>query len=115
MAAHNLDYQYSPVSTIFKQYVGASTQVFPFGDIATAFIGPRILPNYDLKPHRQNSFELGAELKFLKSRIGIDFNYYNSATKNQLIPLDVVIPTEYFPKCVNVGLVRNTGVEIALN
>lgn len=115
LGAYNLDYQYSPVSTVFMQYVGASTQVFPFGPISTAFTGPRILPNADLKPQRQNSFEVGTELKFLNSRIGLDFNYYNSATKDQLIPLDVAISTGYFAKYVNVGLVRNKGVEIALN
>lgn len=115
LPAFQLDYQYSPVSTVFMQYVGGSTTVFPFGPISTAFTGPRILPNYELKPQRQNSFDFGTELKFFKNRIGLDFNFYNNETKNQLIPIDVAISTGYFAKYVNVGLVRNRGVEIGLN
>lgn len=114
MDAYQLDYQYTPVSQVFIQYHG-NTNIFPIGPIATAFTGPRILPNYDLVPQRQNSFEIGAELSFLQNRIGVDFNYYNTATKDQLIPIDVAISTGYFSKYVNVGLVRNKGVEVALN
>lgn len=115
LGAYNLDYQYTPVSTVFMQYIGASTNVFPFGPISTAFSGPRILPNSDLRPQRQNAFEIGAELKLLDNRVNVDVNYYNSATKDQLIPIDVAISTGYFAKYVNVGLVRNKGVEVALN
>ncbi|TYR37559.1 SusC/RagA family TonB-linked outer membrane protein [Sphingobacterium phlebotomi] len=114
MDAYQLDYQYTPVSQVFLQFHGNSN-IFPFGPIETAFTGPRILPNYDLVPQRQNSFEIGAELSFLQNRIGVDFNYYNSATKDQLIPIDVAISTGYFSKYVNVGLVRNKGIEVAFN
>src|SRR5690606_126465 len=97
------DYQYDPVSTVFMQFVGSSTTVFPFGDIATAFAGPRTLPNFDLKPQRQNSFELGADLRMLNNRLNLDFNYYNTVTKDQLIPIDVAISSGYFAKWVNLG------------
>jgi len=115
LTPYQLDYQYNPVSTVFMQYVGSATTVFPFSDIATAFTGPRILPNFELKPQRQNSFEIGAELKFFGSSVGLDVNYYNSGTKDQLIPIDVAISTGYFAKWVNVGLVRNKGVEVGLD
>lgn len=112
---YQLDYQYDPVSTVFMQYVGSQTTVFPFSDIATAFTGPRILPNASLKPQRQNSFEVGADLRFLNSRVNLDFNYYNTVTRDQLIPVDVAISTGYFAKWVNVGAIRNKGVEVLLN
>jgi len=115
LAAYNLDYQYSPVSTVFLQYVSSTATVFPAGPIETAFTGPRILPNADLKPQKQNSYEFGAELKFLQNRIGLDFTYYNTVTRNQLIPIDIAISTGYFSKYVNVGAVKNTGIEVALN
>jgi len=115
LAAYNLDYQYTPISTVFLQYVSSTATVFPAGPIETAFTGPRILPNNTLKPQKQNSYEFGTELRFLKNRIGLDFSYYHTVTRNQLIPIDIAISTGYFAKYVNVGAVKNTGVEIALN
>ncbi|GAA4803986.1 SusC/RagA family TonB-linked outer membrane protein [Olivibacter ginsenosidimutans] len=115
LTAYNLDYQYSPVSTVFLQYVSSSANIFPIGNITTAFTGPRILPNDQLKPQRQFSHEFGADLKFLDNRIGLDFTYYNTITKDNLIPIDVAISTGYFSKYVNAGSIRNTGFEVALN
>jgi TonB-linked SusC/RagA family outer membrane protein len=115
LTPYQLDYQYSAVSTVFLQYVSANAIVFPAGPIATAFAAPRILPNATLKPQKQNSYELGTELKFLQNRIGLDFSYYNTVTRNQLIPIDVAISTGYFAKYVNVGAVKNTGFDVALN
>lgn len=114
LAPYQLDFQYSPVTTVFLQYLSNNT-VFPFAPINTAFTGPRILPNANLVPQRQNSYELGTDLKFLKNRIGLGFTYYNTATKKQLIPIDVAISTGYFSKYVNVGLIRNKGIEVDLN
>ncbi len=113
--AYKLDFQYSPVTNIFLQYVGAQTAIFPIGPISTAFTGPRILPNANLVPEKQNSFEVGADLRFLNNRIGLDFSYYNTRTKNQLIDIDVAISTGFFAKTVNVGAINNKGIEIALN
>ena len=114
LTAYQLDYQYTPVASVFMQYVGANTNIFPIGPITTAFTGPRILPNDNLKPQRQKSFEIGTDLRFLSNRIALDFTYYNTVTRDQLIPIDVAISTGYFSKYVNVGAVRNKGVELML-
>ncbi len=113
--AYQLDYQYNPTSTVFLQYVSANAVAFPAGPITTAFTTPRIYPNDKLKPQRQNSLELGADLRFLNNRIGVDFSYYNNKTRNQLIPITVSPSTGYFSRYVNAGEVQNTGIEIALN
>ncbi|MEB3218766.1 MAG: SusC/RagA family TonB-linked outer membrane protein, partial [Nostocales cyanobacterium 94392] len=115
LAPYNLDFQFTPVSSVFLQFVGAATTVFPIGPITTAFTGPATLPNANLVPQKQNSYELGTELKMFNNRLGIDFNYYNTTTKNQLIPIAVAISTGYSRKYVNVGSIKNTGVELALN
>ncbi|ADY53679.1 TonB-dependent receptor plug [Pseudopedobacter saltans DSM 12145] len=115
LPAYQLDYQYSPTSTVFLQYVSANAIAFPAGPITTAFTTPRIFPNNTLKPQRQNSLEFGVDLRFLNNRIGLDFSYYNNRTKDQLIPITVSPSTGYFSKYVNAGEVQNTGVEIALN
>ena len=37
-----------------------------------------------LKPEIQYSWEIGGEFRFLNGRIGLDYTYYNSQTKNQI-------------------------------
>ncbi|RQO68009.1 SusC/RagA family TonB-linked outer membrane protein [Pedobacter sp. KBW06] len=112
---YNLDYTYTPVSTVFLQYVDANAIVFPAGPITTAFSAPRVKPNSALKPQKQGSYEIGTELRFLNNRIGLDFGYYNTVTKNQLVSIDVAPSTGYFAKYVNVGEIQNKGIEVALN
>lgn len=112
---YNLDYTFTPVSTVFLQYVNSTAIVFPAGPITTAFTSPRVRPNSELKPQKQNSYEFGTELKFLNNRIGLDFGYYNTVTNNQLISIDVAPSTGYYARYMNVGEIQNKGIEIALN
>ncbi|TCK83209.1 SusC/RagA family TonB-linked outer membrane protein [Albibacterium bauzanense] len=113
LTAYQLDYQYTPVSQVFFQFLGNSN-IFPIGPITTAFTGPRILPNENLKPQRQKSFEIGTDLRFFSNRLGVDFTYYNTVTRDQLIPIDIATSTGYRSKYVNVGAIRNKGVELML-
>ncbi len=115
LAPYQLDYQYTPVSTVFLQYVSANAIVFPAGPISTAFTAPRTLPNANLVPQKANSTEIGAELRFLDNRIGLDFTYYNTIIRNQLIAVDVAVSSGYSTKFVNIGAIRNRGIEVALN
>lgn len=39
----------------------------------------------DLKPEISNSIEFGTEWRFFSSRLGIDFTWYQTDTKNQLL------------------------------
>ncbi|MBD3750779.1 MAG: SusC/RagA family TonB-linked outer membrane protein [Sphingobacteriales bacterium] len=114
LGPYNLDFQYSPVSTVFLQYIGR-LNAFPLGAITTAFSGPGTLPNANLVPQKQNSYEVGTEMKFLNNRIGLDFNYYNTTTNNQLISISVAPSTGYSAKLLNAGAIKNEGIEVALN
>ena len=40
--------------------------------------------NSILKPEIQTAWEIGTELRFLKGRLGVDWTYYHSSTKNQI-------------------------------
>ena len=58
------------------------------GVIATsATIGSEIYTTYikDLKPEISTSIEFGTEWKFFNNRFGIDFTWYRTDTKNQLL------------------------------
>lgn len=115
LTPYSLDFQYTPTQTIFLQYLGSATNTFPFGNIQTAFTGPRILPNNQLKPQQHVSYELGAEVKMFKNRVGLGITVYKSDTKRQLISIDVPISTGYFAKSVNAGNIENKGIELDLN
>lgn len=112
---YKLDFQYTPVTTVFIQYVSANATLFPFSPINTAYSGPRILPALDFNPQSQKSTEFGVDLRFLKNRIGLGFTYYNNITTEQLISIDVPTSTGYFSKFLNAGSVRNKGIELDLN
>ncbi|TAJ12726.1 SusC/RagA family TonB-linked outer membrane protein [Marinilabiliaceae bacterium JC017] len=75
---------------------------------------PSELPAKDLKPEIITSHEFGADLKFLNNRLGVDFTYYNSTSKDQLMRLPVAPESGYSNKFVNAGEINNKGVELMI-
>ena len=69
----------------------------------------------NLKPERKNSWEIGADIRFLNNRIGIDATYYKENTKNQIMVIDVPSVSGISQQLVNAGNIQNAGWEIALN
>ena len=69
----------------------------------------------NLLPEIQTSKEIGTELKFLKGRLGLDFTYYNSITKNQLASPRLCQSTGYIFLTLNSGSVQNQGMELSFN
>ncbi|MGC9151584.1 MAG: TonB-dependent receptor domain-containing protein [Microbacter sp.] len=76
---------------------------------------PSILANANLKPEIKTSYELGTNLKFFMDRIGIDFTYYYSQTKNQVMQIPQVQSTGYSSAYKNAGLISNRGTELTLS
>ena len=76
---------------------------------------PSKLVNENLKPEQTSSFEVGLEMEFFHGRLGFDASYYNSITKDQIMPLSLSGTTGYTSKVVNSGKIQNTGVELAIH
>ena len=72
------------------------------------------IPLTDLKNELTSSYEFGTELRFFQGRLGVDFTYYNSATTNQILPVEISATTGYNTRLINAGEIRNQGVEIFL-
>ncbi|HET6252427.1 MAG TPA: SusC/RagA family TonB-linked outer membrane protein [Puia sp.] len=70
--------------------------------------------NPNLKPEIQTSWEVGGELRFLNGRIGIDYTYYHSQTKNQIAQPRLSNANGYILTSLNSGSVTNKGMEIAV-
>lgn len=74
----------------------------------------RTMNNRDLKPEKTYSWEFGADLRFLKNRLGLDFTYYKTRTENQIINAQLPTSTGYQNRLYNAGEIQNDGIEIML-
>lgn len=72
------------------------------------------LRNLDLKPEKQHSVEVGAEIKFLNNRLGFDFAWYKTNTKNQILALSQANETGMQTRWINAGNIQNSGIELAI-
>ncbi len=74
-----------------------------------------ILKNANLKPEEANSVEVGADIRFFNGRLGLDFTYYKSNVKNQILTLPVSTTSGFQSRIINAGEIQNKGIEIILN
>jgi TonB-linked SusC/RagA family outer membrane protein len=95
-------------SSGFASYTGLPTGY-------TGFTRAALLGNEDLKPEFTNTFEAGLEMAFLDNRLGFDFTYYYSLSKDLIINIDVASSTGFVRAAVNSGEMRNKGIELVLN
>jgi TonB-linked SusC/RagA family outer membrane protein len=86
---------------------------FPFGNVA-ALMSSNTIGNANLKPEKTNSFEVGTELGFFKSRLSVDFSYYRNNSRNQILSIPIPSSTGFSFSVVNAGEVRNNGIELSL-
>lgn len=66
----------------------------------------------NLKPEHTTSFEIGADLRFLNNRIGIDLTYFDQHSKDQIIPVPVSNTTSLSRYVTNAGEISNKGIEL---
>lgn len=76
---------------------------------------PTVLPNEALKPQLTTSWELGADLRFFKNRLGFDLALYKGNTKNQLLTRVIDRAAGYNNMYINAGEITNKGIELAIN
>ncbi|MFN3378279.1 MAG: SusC/RagA family TonB-linked outer membrane protein [Runella zeae] len=71
--------------------------------------------NANLKPELTNSYEIGAEVKLWRNRVGLDVTYYNKQSFNQILDVNISQSTGFTSKLLNAGKLENKGVEIQLS
>ncbi len=82
----------------------------PLGN-TTASRNP-ILFDPNVRSELIKSFEVGAEVRFLRNRVGLDIAYYKSNATQQLINLPMDPMSGYSFKKINAGDIENKGFEI---
>ena len=72
--------------------------------------------NPDLKPERQNTYEIGTELKMFDNRVSVDFAYYNTLAFDQISQgYRASYATGFILNTQNAATTRNQGVELSLD
>ena len=70
--------------------------------------------NPNLKPERTTSWEAGLEARFLNDRIRLDFSWYQTDSKDQILRLATTAASGYTSQVRNAGHIRNKGYELQL-
>jgi TonB-linked SusC/RagA family outer membrane protein len=104
--------------------VGNDTRPYRLRNVysyATPWVGtqtvsePASIANADLLPENIDTYELGTQLNFFSRRIGIDFTYYNTRSRNQILNIPIDLTSGYTSRFLNAGEIRSQGIEVMLN
>lgn len=97
----------------------------PFQTLRTASVGAggnngflsisNTIPNEDLRPEETVSVEIGADLRFLDGRIGLDLTYYQTNSRDQLFSVALPVGSGASEFFTNGGDVENRGIEAILS
>jgi hypothetical protein len=90
-------------------YNGGTVQGVPILTPPTSGYG-----NRELKNEAKHEVEFGWENRFIQNRLGFDITYYNSKIKDQIMYLTTPATVGSSSVAVNVGDMRNYGVELSL-
>lgn len=82
--------------------------------VALGSISTIVSPNANLRPLKVKELEVGMELKTFNNRVNLDFAIYNKNTVDEILNVDISQATGYTQTKVNIGRLRNQGVEALL-
>jgi len=83
----------------------------PGGSISKSSVNPVDT----LKPEITTSQEYGIDINLFKNRFGVEFTYYKTNSKNQLVNVQLPPASGYSSKFINAGNIQNKGIEITVN
>ncbi|MEZ5045960.1 MAG: SusC/RagA family TonB-linked outer membrane protein [Chitinophagaceae bacterium] len=112
--------QNPPVQSTMTRFIPTSVQDGwtngngnPINGSATMFESS-ILFNDDLRPEKTATFEVGTELRFLNNRLGLDYTFYNSRTKDLFVRVPVPASSGNTRLFTNAATINNRGHELQL-
>lgn len=95
-------------STVYAKSLG-----FPI-DGVLGFSRDDVRGSGELRPERTSTIDLGAELKFFDNRLGAEFTWYKSNSRDQIFRVPVSEAAGYPTIVTNVGEIENKGIELIL-
>jgi len=85
-----------------------------FNDIPIGDISGSVSPNPNLKPLKVKEAEVGLELILFNRRVTLDLAAYKKNTVDEILNVDISHATGYAQTKVNVGKLKNQGLEMLL-
>ena len=113
-------FQYaSPIntSTGYSSSINNSAAFYNFGTAGTNVAGAYAsrLSNPKVKWETSEQTNIGVDARFLKSRLGVNADFYVKTTKDWLVQAPILATAGAGGPFINGGDVKNTGIELALN
>ncbi len=87
---------------------------FPYQGV-TGFQVGRGLGNPDLKHESQESWEIGADLRFFGNKYGIDFTYFVNDNTDLLMSVPIAASSGFTSVFLNAASMESKGVEISIS
>lgn len=84
-----------------------------FGSIPKLYY-PNTLINSNIKPEQSTSIEVGLSSSLFKRRLNLDFTYFNTLDKNQIIKLPISDASGFSNRYVNGNEYTTNGIEFAI-
>ena len=76
---------------------------------------PGSVKDFNLKPERKTSWELGTDYRMFDNRVGMDFTFYKENTRDQIMSVSVPSSSGVGSALINAGNIQNSGIELAIN
>ena len=73
------------------------------------------IPNFNLQPSETSEIELGADFRLFQNKLGVDITYYDKTTSNDILFASISQTSGFGSQVVNIGELRNSGIELLLN
>lgn len=102
------------VETVFSAGSAAGGFTWPYEGLS-AFTQSNRINSSDLQPENTRTLELGFDLRFLNSRLGLNYTYYDSRAEGQIYNVPIAGSTGFSSELRNAGEMRINGHEISLN
>ncbi len=97
--------------------INTNASFYNYGTTSAVTYGskPSNLANPDLTWEKSQQLDLGADFRFLNSRLGLTVDWYKKTTEDLLLEAQVDKLSGFSSKWVNGGKIENTGLEIELS
>jgi iron complex outermembrane recepter protein len=76
---------------------------------------PSSFGNDGIRPEQKHEYEFGLETRMFNGKLNLEVSYFNAQIRDQILPLTLPATSGASSVLANVGTMRNSGIEIALN
>lgn len=99
----------------YRSLAALGTANYPIGGIIGSGIASTRFANPDLRWETTAQFDAGIDVSFFSNRINIVADYYDKRTKDLLLDVQIPGSSGFTSSLQNVGSVKNSGLEFAIN